>query len=358
MLRNAANRRKTKLLLLPPGMSKRRTNQSRYDCRKNSIFWTIEWRFNATDVVLLNHGVDEHTSLSSLIEKHLAPTPLKNPLTPYRNVQIDGLKFFLRKNPKGLKSPFRELDIKAPIGRQLADVVILEYPVIIVFLPLHSYDFEVDRSMISLSTKEERPDSFDSNLSPKGNLFLEEEIEEGEMFSDTLVTDLRGHVNSLTGASIGSQQDWPLGEKTGRVSDMDMSKKSFNSPKSNSSQEHQSLILTEAKRNRHSACVLQDQDMKLSGTVVGVTAPFASQRPEASLVEKTEMYASNSVNSWEPAAELNFDFERELRDAYSDLMGEINPDDFLCFDGEYKVADNLEEFLGEEDLEEGEIPDQ
>lgn len=33
MLRSAANRRRTKLLLLPPVMSKRKTNQSRYDCR-------------------------------------------------------------------------------------------------------------------------------------------------------------------------------------------------------------------------------------------------------------------------------------------------------------------------------------
>lgn len=38
MLRNAANRRGTKLLLLPPVMSKRQTNQSRYDRRYNSLF--------------------------------------------------------------------------------------------------------------------------------------------------------------------------------------------------------------------------------------------------------------------------------------------------------------------------------
>ncbi|KAJ6798203.1 box C/D snoRNA protein 1-like [Iris pallida] len=176
-LRNAANLRKTRILLLPPGMSKRKMNRSRFDPRKKSIFWTIEWRFHSTDVVLVDHGIDEHMSLASVIEKHLAPSPLKSQLSPYCNVQLDDLKFFLRKNPKDIKSPFRELNLGAPVAHQLEDVLVLEYPIIFVFLPSHSYDFEVEKVAKPSSKSKEAPVSMDCPPSPKGTLFVEEEIE-------------------------------------------------------------------------------------------------------------------------------------------------------------------------------------
>ncbi|KAF6148552.1 hypothetical protein GIB67_042511 [Kingdonia uniflora] len=56
-LKNAAYRRNTKLLLLPSGMSMREKNNSWYNIKKKSIFWTIEWRFHSADVVLTDHGV-------------------------------------------------------------------------------------------------------------------------------------------------------------------------------------------------------------------------------------------------------------------------------------------------------------
>ncbi|XP_042418250.1 box C/D snoRNA protein 1-like [Zingiber officinale] len=55
MLRNAANRRRTRLLVLPQGMSMRRNNQSRYYRRNNCIYWTVEWRFSSTDIILMDH---------------------------------------------------------------------------------------------------------------------------------------------------------------------------------------------------------------------------------------------------------------------------------------------------------------
>ena len=54
-----------------------------------------------------------------------------------------------RSNPsmslQGSRSPFNELDIRAPIREQLANLVVLEYPQIHVFLPSHSYDFDVNK---------------------------------------------------------------------------------------------------------------------------------------------------------------------------------------------------------------------
>ncbi|KAI3955158.1 hypothetical protein MKX01_034187 [Papaver californicum] len=64
--------------------------------KKTSILSAIEWRFHSTDVVIVENGVDENTKLSSVIEEHL----------------------------------------------KLANTLIVEYPVIYVFLPSASYDVE------------------------------------------------------------------------------------------------------------------------------------------------------------------------------------------------------------------------
>uniref|UniRef100_A0A2P2JGR8 Box C/D snoRNA protein 1 n=1 Tax=Rhizophora mucronata TaxID=61149 RepID=A0A2P2JGR8_RHIMU len=97
---HAASNRRTKLLLLPIGMSRRDNNQTRYNHRKKFISWTIEWRFHSTDVVLLDHGVHEDTNLFSVIEKHLKPGPWNHPLRQFCKENLDSLKFFICKNPK------------------------------------------------------------------------------------------------------------------------------------------------------------------------------------------------------------------------------------------------------------------
>jgi len=254
---------------------------------------------------------------------------------------------------QGPKSPFRELNIKAPIGRQLAGVVILEYPVVFVFLPSHSYEFEVEKYARLSTKKAEPPGSSDAKLSPKGNLFMEEEIEDDEVFSDSRVTDLMGHMNSVRSASI--QQDYPVAEKPVHISNVQIPREAANGLKPHYSQKRAS-IMQEAKRNCISTPTLQDYDMQISRTVTGSSNPFSGQKPQASLVEKDETFSSSPVNSSKPSGEANFDFQQELRDAYSDLIGGINPDDFLCLDGGYNDLDNLEMFCGEEELEEGEIP--
>ncbi|KAJ4961518.1 hypothetical protein NE237_021428 [Protea cynaroides] len=194
MLRNAAGRRSTRLLLLPKGMSKRERNQSRYDQKKNSIFWTIEWRFHSTDVILIDHGVGENTNLSSIIGKHLQPGPWNNQLRPFCE-NLDHLRFFIRKNPMGPKSPFNELDIKAPLGQQLARTVIIEYPVVHVFLPSDSFDFEITKCANVIPQKSEHClTPMDEQPSPKGVLFREEEIVEDDM-CDAQILDLMEFVN-------------------------------------------------------------------------------------------------------------------------------------------------------------------
>ncbi|KAF5189523.1 Box C/D snoRNA protein [Thalictrum thalictroides] len=199
-LKNAAARRKTHLLLLPNAIVEM------VEYWKNSISWTIEWRFHSTDVVLIDNGVDENTNLCSVIETHLKVNPSKNKLRPFCE-QLDSLRFFIRKNAKGTKSPFRELDIKAPISQQLVNTIIVEYPVIHVFLPSASFDFEIVEDLVPLPKKSE---TVNDNLpSPKGVLFKEEELEDD--VSDPHIIDLVKYMNPELATESNSKQGVPIG---------------------------------------------------------------------------------------------------------------------------------------------------
>ncbi|KAM3323346.1 box C/D snoRNA protein 1 [Capsicum chacoense] len=205
-LRRAATRRRTKIQFLSSGMSKREKNQTYYNNRNKFISWTIEWRFNSTDVVLIDHGyncfrcrVREDTSLFSVLETHLKPGPWNHPLKQFCEESLDCLKLFIRKHPKGSKSPFYQLNIKAPLREQLANKVILEYPVIYVFLPSHSYDFEVIKYSIPRKVEPKAPDCSD-RPSPRGVTFKEEDIGDGGS-TDPRISDLL----NCAGLSLASQ---------------------------------------------------------------------------------------------------------------------------------------------------------
>ena len=79
--------------------------------------------------------------------------------------------------------------------KQLANLVILEYPQIHVFLPSHSYDFDVIKVA---SPRHHQPELKESatidHPSPEGISFREEEIEEHGGSLDSQVLDLMQHV--------------------------------------------------------------------------------------------------------------------------------------------------------------------
>ncbi|KAG8491803.1 hypothetical protein CXB51_015031 [Gossypium anomalum] len=146
------------------------------------------------------------TSLCSLIENHLQPSPWNHPLRKFCEEQLDSLKFFIQKYPKGSKSPFRELDIKAPLRKLLVDMVVLEYPVIHVFLPLEHSDFEVIRENYLVTHGPEGKDSSSAdNEIPKAVTFKEEEIEDNGSSLEPQVFDLMKHVLSSPMHQIPSQ---------------------------------------------------------------------------------------------------------------------------------------------------------
>ncbi|XP_074574504.1 uncharacterized protein LOC141830951 [Curcuma longa] len=316
MLRNAAKRRRTRLLVLPQGMSMRQKNQSRYDRRNDCIYWTVEWRFHSTDVILMDHDVDERVNLSTILEKHLAPSPWSDQLKSFRSINLDDLKLFIRKNAKGTKSPYCQLNIRAPIGQQLQNTMVVEFPVIHVFLPSHCYDFEVEKTKSSIK-KDEKSDSANCLSSPKGVAFREEEIEEGELPSDTVVVDLM-HCKT-----------------------------------------YESCNSTQIDRSSNASA---NGDKYMPALVAQSLEPFPSEKHEVPTKDTNAHLAGLPSNRC--LEEDKFDFEQEVKDACSDLIGELNPDDFLCFDAQFSGEDEetsndflsfVDDLFEAEDLEEGEI---
>ncbi|KAH0453888.1 hypothetical protein IEQ34_018212 [Dendrobium chrysotoxum] len=316
MLRNAARRRQIQLLFLPAGMSKRETNQSRYDQRKNTIFWTLELRFHDTGVVLAHHGMvllcadckieilgghacvffqnHEHANLLSIFLKHLTPGPWNHKLRSFCEAQLDDLKLFIQINPKNSKSIFRKLDIKAPIGSQLAKIVVLEHPIIFVYLPSHENGFEVEASRMPL-LRNTPPSTFDGIPSHNGTLYRVEEVEEGDMPSDTRITDLVDCRKSVANCNVPSN----------------------------------TFIAKEIAKTDNA---VPFTDKQITVATTGVFKHQLSGEAQGEL-------ATNSPESGDAV----FYFEKELRDAYSDLIGEMNPDDFLCLDSVYEDSVDLRE---------------
>ncbi|KAJ7949104.1 Box C/D snoRNA protein 1 [Quillaja saponaria] len=302
-LQSAARSRQTRLLFLPSGMSRREKNQTRYEKRNKFISWTIEWLFHSTDIVLQDHRVNENSSICSILEKHLKPGPWNHQLRQFCDEQLDCLKLFIRKYPKGPRSPFKELDIKAPIRQQLANVVILEFPVIHVFLPSHSINFEVVKDVNPIIHKSPS-EICESNQSPEGVSFKEEEIEDNGS-PDPKVFDIMKHVDSSSLNEMPSQ----------------------------------------SKSCEKASTALQDIP-QFSGEAGGnISHPL----PNSKELEFLEM---------------EYEFDPSLIGDYSDLFDQINNDDWFNFESELAEEVQIEErelcgnevpFSGAEELEEGEI---
>lgn len=300
-LRAAASNRRTKIMFLPTGMTKRENNQTRYDKREKTIFWTMEWRFNSTDIVLVDHEVNENSKLSTILENHLRPSPWKTQLQKFYE-QLDCLKFFVRTYPKGATSSFCELDSTLPIRQLFSNLAFVEYPVIYVVLPSQTPNFEVVKTANPVSRNLEGPNALKNDLaSHEGVCFRVEEIEEDENSCNPQVLDLM--------------------------------KVSTSSPHCKVS-----------PRNLHGATHSYSTGL-VGKQEVGNSPKSSSQAREPGVVK-----------------ELEFDFEQDLIDAYSNIMAQINPDDFLDWDGDFSKEVEMEgsgELLGDaftvEELEEGEI---
>ncbi|ONI20257.1 hypothetical protein PRUPE_2G005000 [Prunus persica] len=274
-LRGAASSRRTKLLFLPSGMSKREKNQTRYDrsqvansrlyLKKKCISWTIEWRFHSTDVVLTDHEVNENTKFCSIIENHLKPGPWNHQLRLFCEEQLDCLRLFIRKYPKSL-------------------------------------DFGVVKNATPSFCKPELKTYGRNDPSAGGVPFKEEEIEEDNSYPK--VFDLMKRETSSSLPLISSR----------------------------------------------SRCEKAPDD-SLTKTL------------PATVATDNDSHSDSNAKEQGLFEDMDFDFDQGLIDTYSNLIAEINPDDFLDLEGEL-TKEELEErnlssvrkfLLADDDIEEGEI---
>lgn len=180
----------------------------------------------------------------------------------------------------------------------------MEYPVIYVAGPSQIFDFEVIKDVNPSKHKPELKGSESKgHISPAGIHFKEEEIEDNGSL-DPQVFDLTKHENSYS--------------------------------------------LHQFSHESRSEMVNKSSDRDLA-SVMGTSSALRS----ISKTKKQDIFD-----------DLDFEFDQGLIDAYSDLIAEINPDDFLDFEGEFSKVEVVGErnypgnegfFLQEDDLEEGEI---
>lgn len=406
-LRKAAQRRGVRLFFQPRGMTRREQNRSRHYQRKDCIYWTLEWRFNSTDVVVTDHEIDEHASLLSLLEKHLSPTPCKDQLTPYRNAELRDLKLFIQKSAKDSKSPYRQLNIEEPLHSQLRGILVVEYPTINVFLPSDSYDFKVEKFVNKISRNEHPPGNTNDSPPLEGTEFHEEEIEEGELTSETQVIDLKdcgtSHNSSLSSVKvtsepkIDSKADSSVLSYIRRLALNQPSKIAPNTisgaPKTKSCTK---VYLLDSEERADGASSLESPATELKDHVTSHLGNIAPAK--GTIIPSTDCGTDSSVPGdaqeeygWQSkltpnatpeaqkrksnmkvhpvdteetqglASEVsNLEFDLDMKDSFEDLFGDFNPDDFLNFDPEIMDEDESGEirslFNIWDDLEEGEIP--
>ena len=92
-----------------------------------------------TTIIEMTIPMSQSSSDATLDDSWVLAGPINNCLV-HLHLPRQDLIYVLQQGPR---SPFRELDVKAPIRQQLSNLVILEYAVIYVFLPSHNFDFEV-----------------------------------------------------------------------------------------------------------------------------------------------------------------------------------------------------------------------
>jgi len=205
---------------------------------------------------------------------------------------------------QGPKSPFKEIDIKLPIRKQLADIFILEFPVVFVFLPTHRINFEVITDVNTRKHKSPQKDS-EENQIPQGLSFREEVIEDDNNSVDPQVFDIVKQAEPSLSHEVMTQN------MSSDIAPNDSSGKSL---------------------------------------IEGDTGGDLSH----SLTETKSLNLSD---------DMVFDFDQDLMDFYTDILDQTDPKDLFDFDSEFaEKTENKIDIIGASELfplpnelEEGEI---
>lgn len=135
-----AKQRDIDLKILAPGMEKRKSNTTRYDYKKQTFNWKVEWEFVAAGCKAGSPRVNEAMLLIDALQETLTPAPgssLKTEdLLKYARCDVDQLVLLMKKEKTPANAPlYHRLDGKKTVRDMLKGKVIVEYPVVLVLLP-------------------------------------------------------------------------------------------------------------------------------------------------------------------------------------------------------------------------------
>ncbi|XP_068686124.1 box C/D snoRNA protein 1-like isoform X1 [Montipora foliosa] len=140
LLRWKAKERGVDLRLMPPGMSKRKENSSKFNKTEQCILWRIHWLFPQAGMEYIDKWVSEHSVLCDVLKKYIDPEEAdpvyKQSLKNYIAIGLQGVSVFLRVEPlPASKLRYYELDTSKTIKDCLANKLIVEFPTLHVVLP-------------------------------------------------------------------------------------------------------------------------------------------------------------------------------------------------------------------------------
>jgi HIT zinc finger len=220
------------LLLMPPGMSKRQANTTRYNAKLRKVVWKVEWVFKQavssssskqkgaattntsadhasstahnssnsssssssssvfTEHTIVSEKVEETAQLSAVLARLLADRPgnasTRHTLARYCAVPLAELSLLIRRLPCSAARPsYAPLDAAATLQESLRSRTVIEYPTIYVALPAEREAYPTLVADVSSADSSSAADA---------------EVEEGELSSDD-------SSSSDNGSDSGSSED-------------------------------------------------------------------------------------------------------------------------------------------------------
>ncbi|XP_045606797.1 box C/D snoRNA protein 1 [Procambarus clarkii] len=141
-LRNEAWNRGTTLKFMPSHFASRRENTSRFNFKEGIIRWHIKWIFHQADVTFTDTSVDENTPIIKLLTKYLEPNndlsqDDNEKLAYYQSASYGKVAVLMKTDVPGSGTTFQELFMSKSIRLNLANKMVMEYPVLYVVLKHH-----------------------------------------------------------------------------------------------------------------------------------------------------------------------------------------------------------------------------
>lgn len=150
-LKMAARNRGTVLQFLTKNFTRHNANTTRYNFKDNIIYWRVEWIFPNAESHPRKFADDkcsEQTKVAHLLNKYLnegtEPFDGSNTLSYYRSAGLNGVTVLLKaEKVPGSSHKYFELDPRETLAENLSGRCIIEFPIILVVLKDHAYNFDI-----------------------------------------------------------------------------------------------------------------------------------------------------------------------------------------------------------------------